>query len=272
MYRPCINVITVAALSVAVGIFSFGTYLPSTAQNTQESKEERRQRLEGELKAVEAEIRANRAVLHTKRQEGDSIERDVDILNAEIRDLRLQIQRHNINIQQLGKDITLTENLIDELESSITLNKDQIAVLIRQKNIVDDYSIIEMLLSNENLSEFFEDQQVLSELRRELKDVVDTLSDDRSESEEKKGELSESKDRETDAKFSVESAKSKIEAKEAEKSRLLSAVRDEEKGYEAVIEEKNKKAAEIRAALVILVQSHLVGLLIMRMLLMQQQV
>jgi len=214
-----------------------------------ETVEEKEARLRSELAEVEKQIAQNQAVLNQTRQQSASIERDIAILDAEIKSAQLKIQAHNINIQRLGKDINTKEQVIGELEDSIERRRESLATLIRRTNQIDDISMVEVILSNDDLSDFFNDVETFNEIKQSIHTSLDEIKGVKVENEEQKQELSVEKDRETDAKFSVEAEKRKIEEKEAEKQRLLAINKSTEKTYEQIIAERQQKAASIRAAL-----------------------
>jgi len=214
-----------------------------------ETVEEKEERLKKELAEVEDQIFKQRQILHGTRQEADSIGRDIDILSAEIAEARLKIQRHEINIQRIGRDINDKTVLIGELTEEIKRDRESLAQLIRNTHKVDSYSFVEILLSNKNISEFFNDLRSYESIKDSIHTSVIEVKQNKKDNEDQKEYLGVQKNQETDAKFSVESEKKLIESKEAEKQRLLDIKNNEAQGYEQVIAERTKKAAEIRAAL-----------------------
>lgn len=231
------------------GMIAFALLFSAVSFVSAESVEEREARLRSELAQVEQEIAANTAKLDQTRQQGASIERDIAILDAEIRGAKLKIQAHNIAIQRLGKDINTKEEVIGELDESINKGRESLAELIRQTNEVDDFSLIEVMLSNENLSDFFNDTESINAIKESLHLSFEEIRSNREANEEQKQVLTVQRESEADAKFSVEAEKAKIEEKEAEKQRILAINKSTEKTYEQLVAERKQKAAQIRAAL-----------------------
>src|SRR3989338_10132281 len=79
--------------------------LPLAISQAALSVEERRKNLETELAKVEAEIAAQAELLKSKRKESASIERDIAILNAQIKRAQLEIKARNLAISDISRDI-----------------------------------------------------------------------------------------------------------------------------------------------------------------------
>ena len=235
-------------LYVFVGAIVFAGLLSAISVSA-ESVEEKESRLRAELATVEEQIAQNQAQLNKAKQQTASVERDIAILDAEIKSAQLKIQAHNINIQRLGKDINTKVQVIGELEESIVRGRESLAELIRKTNEFDDFSMIEVMLSNQDLSEFFDDVESFTAIKESINAAFVEIRDDKQANEEQKDQLNTQKNQETDAKFSVESQKKIIEQKEAEKQRILAINKSTEKTYEQVIAERQQVAAQIRATL-----------------------
>lgn len=236
-------------LTCVLGVMLVGAGILPLLSVSAETVEEKEARLRRELAAVEQQIAQNQAQLNETKKQSASIERDIAILDSEIKAAQLKIQAHNINIQRLGKDINTKEVVIGELESSIERGKESLAELVRKTNEFDDYSMIEVMLSNQDLSEFFEDVDSFNKIKESIHIAFIEIRGDKQANEEQKEQLTVQKASETDAKFSVESQKKIIESKEAEKQKLLAVSKSTEQSYEQVIADRQKVAAQIRATL-----------------------
>lgn len=211
---------------------------------------EREAQLRAELAQTEKEIAEWRTVLDTTKGQSASLERDAKILNAKIQEQKLVIKARQLAIETLGKDIVQKEETISQLLTRIERGKESLAQIIRKTNVIDDSSsIMEMLLSSENLSEFFSDVDSFDTINRAMKEHFEDIREAKNLTEQEKTQLAQKKDKETDTKVAVEAEKRKVEANEAEKKRLLSISKTQEKTYAQVIAEREKKAAEIRSAL-----------------------
>ncbi len=205
--------------------------------------------LRAELEVIEREIKQQQGILSGKQLEGVSIERDVAILNAQIKTAQLKIQKHNLAIDRLGKDIIVKTSVIGDLEKDINKGQESLAQIIRKTHQIEDYSLPEILLGGQRLSDSLIDLDTFASIKGALADTFVELRDTKKATEDEKNNLSKKKNQEIDTRVNVESEKKKIEAAEAQKKQLLALNKFEQAGYQKVIADKAKRASEIRTAL-----------------------
>ncbi len=220
-------------------------YAQSAADKVSAREAELRMELEANLKEQE-EIKK---FLSSKQQEGGSIERDIAILTAQINEAKLIIREKNIIIEQLGKDIGLKNATIGELNAKIESGKRSLAQLIRKTNQIDDYSLVEAILSSESLSDFFADIDSFDTIKKSMAQTFEQIRNTRQSTETEKEALTIKKNKETDAKKVIETEQKKVQVKEAEKKRLLALNKQEQAAYSTELKSREKRAAEIRSAL-----------------------
>lgn len=229
-------------LIITLPLISSGATL---AQNT----EKRKAQLEEELREVEAEIREQQQIVNQAKQQTASIERDITILDAEIREAELKIRAKEVNIAQLGGDIIKKTETIGNLEDQIVRGKESLARLLREKNKRNDDSLVEILLRHENLSGFFDEINSFDSINTSLQDLFEDVRVAKSDTEVERDVLSERKIAEADAKKVIESERDTIRRLEQEKQKILGISKQTEAAYEAVLNDRQRRAAEIRAAL-----------------------
>lgn len=205
--------------------------------------------LRAELDQVESEIRAQQDILDSRKKEAASLERDIAILDAKINEAKLQIKAKNIAIEQLSKDIGAKNQTISQLLDKIEKGQESLAQILRKTNEMDSYSLLESLLSDENFSEYFSDLDQYSVLNKSLQELFAEIRSAKSDTEKARDALDTKKAQEIDARVSIEDEKSIIEDSESQKKELLGVSKQKVKAYQDIIAEKQKKAAEIRAAL-----------------------
>lgn len=211
--------------------------------------EEREQELREDLEQIEKEIQVQQKFLDAKRTERVSLERDVSILNAEIKKSQLSIQARTHTINTIGSEIGNKEETIEELTAKMERQKESLAQLIRETNTIDDYSLVEVALSRENVSDFFEDLDSFDSITVSLQGSFREIEDTKAQTHEEKLSLEESQRRELDLKYAQEQEKQKIEQQEQEKKYVLDVTKGQEAVYQQIVEERQREAARIRAAL-----------------------
>ncbi len=221
----------------------------SMAQVTSEAVVARRQVLNKELERIETEIRAQSKLLVNKRQERVSIERDVGILDAEIRRAQLSIRAREIEIQNLSNQIGTKEGTLNKLDSKLDREKESLAQLLRKTNSIDDFSLVEVVLSNKRLSDFFEDLDTFDVLKSELQQSFVSIAVTKNDTQAEKYSLEGKRTSEVSLRNLQNLEKRKIEDSKGEKRRILRIAKGQEQAYQGIIAAKEKTAAEIRAEL-----------------------
>jgi peptidoglycan hydrolase CwlO-like protein len=214
-----------------------------------ETEAERKARLEAALQEVEAQIETQQVLVESKQQERQSLERDINLLDAEIEKAKLGIQARAYTIEQLSDQIDDKEGVIAELNDRLRRQRQSLAQLLRNTQEIDDYTLAEILLSNENFSYFFDDLERFQSIKEKLNESVGILRQIRGDTEEQIESLEERQLTEAEQKRLQEQEKQAIEQKETEKEQILEVTKGEEALYQALLEQTQKTAAQIRAQL-----------------------
>lgn len=241
--KTVIFLLILCAIQIAAGLVYAQT------SPTPEAVAAREKELKAELAKTEAEIRQWTDVLNKKRAETGSFQRDAAILQAKIAQAKLIIKAKALAIQALGKDISKKQETINELNSRIDRGKESLAQIVRKTNEIDSFSLVEVALSNQNISDFFVDLDSYDSVNRSMEDLFDQIRTDKNLNESEKTALTSRKNQETDAKVAIETEKSTVEKTEAQKQELIRANKTQEKSYEQIVSDRQAKAAKIRSAL-----------------------
>lgn len=214
-----------------------------------DTQSQRERELQAELDRIEQEKQQVEGQLTVTRQESASIGRDIDVLTGEIRQTELTIEEKNLAIKQLSGDIQKKEETIAGLQNRVKRNQNAIARLLSKTNQSSDYSLVEILLTHNNLSDFFVESDSYQAINTALGDLSDDLRNLQFQITGEKQDLEIKHIAEIDTKAEVVAQKRTVERKKQEKDTLLSIKKEEERTYEDIIAEKERQAQEIRSAL-----------------------
>jgi len=193
-----------------------------------ETEAERRERLESQLQKVENQITAQRVLVEAKKGERQSLERDLNIIDREIKQAQLGIQARAAAITQLSNQIDDKEETLIILNERLDKQRKSLAELIRKTQSVDDFSLLEVMLSNEKFSEFFTDVESFRSIKKSLNNSLQTLTEIKNDTEFQKFSLEEKQTDEAKMKRAQELEKKGIEAQEAKKEQILRTTKGEE--------------------------------------------
>lgn len=219
------------------------------AQSFAETDAEKRARIEAQLQQVEKQMLLQQQLVDGKQEERQSLERDLDILDAQVRKAQLGIQARALAISSLTDQIGDKEELIEILNYRLDKQRISLAELLRQTETVDDFSLVEILLSNENFSDFFSDVESFRAVKKSLNDSLNALAEIKIDAEGQKSSLVEKQQTEAELKAAQELEKKTIENREKQKEQILQVTKGEEEAYQELLASQQKTAAQLRNAL-----------------------
>lgn len=205
--------------------------------------------LRAELNELEKEIAEKESLLKKQKNQTGSIQQEIKVLTTQIEKAKLNIQAKNLTINKLKKEIDIKSNTIAELDEKIENNLSYLGESIRMASRFDQLSATEMMLGSSSFSEFYADMDVGLLISGSIRNYVSWVKDNREELNNERNNLKIKQDAETDAKMELENTRKKVEQNEKQKNQLLSISKNKEQEYQKLIKEREKKAAEIRAAL-----------------------
>lgn len=234
-------------LSVCIsagGVFSVSE---KTAEALTQAEQEAQWR--AELQQTEQDIAKWQAILDNTKQGTASLQKEAAVLNAKIQEAKAFIRQRNIQIEQLGRDIDQKTANIKTLEGRIDAGHDSLAQLLRKTNEIDSYTLPEVVLANQNLSDFFSDLDTFQTIKRSMQNLFLEIRTTKDLTMKEREALDQKKNQELDTRMAAEAQKRQVEKNEQEKQYLIKVNKTQEKTYEQVLSERKARAAQIRAAL-----------------------
>lgn len=235
----------ISFMILGIGLGSF--QVPVFAQTSVDAE---RAQLEAELAKLQAEIKQKEAELSSQKKNSASLSRDVTVLTSEINKAKLEITAKNKVLQSLGGQIVQKNQTIQTLDSKRARQEESLSQILRKKNQIDDSTLAELLLSKNTLSGFLNEMDNLHAVDEGIQNSFDVIKSTKYKTNQEKEVLQEKKDAETNVKYQLETQKKQVETKQDEKERMLAISKGQEKNYEAVIKDRQARAAAIRAELI----------------------
>ncbi len=226
-------------------IFTLSIPLVSSA----ETDAERKARLEAALNQVEQQIVVQERLVTAKKTERQSLERDISVIEGEINQAQLGIQARAIAIAQLSDQIGDKVVVLQILEERLKKQEQSLADLVRKSAAMDDFSLVEVMLSKKSFSEFFTEVASFQAIKKSLNESMLALEGIQNDTYEQKGLLENKQETEAEMKRIQELEKKEIEQKEKQKSSILSVTKGQEAEYQKLLQAQQKTAAELRNAL-----------------------
>jgi len=203
--------------------------------------------LEEELKKLEEQIAGYEEDITKTQQEKKTLQNQINILKSKISKLNLQIQQSNVMIKDVGLQIKDTEKSIEKTSTKVEDYRAQLGDILRSIYEQNQKSLIEVLFSEDTLSDFFDNLVNLEILNSKNQELLKEIKNLKVSLEDQKGALD-------DEKYDLERILTiqKLQVQDSasvknEKDTLLEQTKGKESEYQKLLAETKKKAEEIRS-------------------------
>lgn len=237
-------------LLIVLMAFSLSAVAPSFifAQST-DTTAQRRAELQRQLDQVEAQIAQTNTVIVKLQGEGASLQRDISLLDGQIKKAKLQVQASDIAIRALAQNITVHSRTINTLGEQLDNQRGALAEVIRKTREYDDYSLVEVVFSASNVSEFFGDLDSYASINKAIDTSSKEITATVAQTAKEKAGLEDQRTQEQKLRALKVSQQQEVERQEAAKKKLLAQTKGQEAAYQAVKQMHERTAAQIRAEL-----------------------
>lgn len=205
--------------------------------------------LQAQYDELQKEIAAQQQIIKETQAKKNTLQGDVTLLNAKIKAAQSQINAKNIVIKQLSAQIAAKNVVIGQLSNRIARGKESLGSIMRQTQMLDDYSIASVALGSQDVSDFFSDLDAFVSIKTGLRALFADIRSAKAQTEIEKATLAVKQNQTVDAKYVVETEQKKISSDKVQKQQLIAITANQETAYKKVLAERQAKAAAIRAAL-----------------------
>ncbi|MEE8131892.1 MAG: hypothetical protein V3T98_02505 [Candidatus Paceibacterota bacterium] len=249
IFVPIKSLIRTILVILIVLSFVFGSvrapinqdFLIQAAQNDEE-----RAQLEAQLADLENQISEYEETIAEYKTQGKTLQSEINRLNAKISKINLQIKAINLSLKKLNYDISATQSQINQTKDDISLNRERLSKLLQNIYENEAENLIEVLLKNPKLSDFFGDLNNLLAVQDSLRISLQKIIELHSELIDQKEILALERVDAIALKNYQDSQKSNIQKIKTKKDNLLTVTKGEESKYAELLAETEKTAAEIR--------------------------
>lgn len=237
------------AASLAFFLFIFGSVAAPTLslRAASTSTDEERKALEAQLQQLEDQINQYEGQVAGYQKQGKTLKGEIAKLNNSIVKLNLQIQAINLTLSQLDTKIAETQYQIMSAENDIAAHQQSLAALIQNLYESEQESMIEILLKNPRLSDFFGDLNNITLLQNDVRVAIEQIADLRSELKDQQEQFSLARADAASVQQYRAAQKNEIETAKSGKNKLLAVTKGQESKYQALLKQTKETAAQIRS-------------------------
>src|SRR3989344_206147 len=200
-----------------------------------------------QIEELQKQIAEYQQQAEVNRSQARTLETEINGLNAQIRQIELTIRSLELSINQTSDEISDTESEILDAENKISKHKDAIAQFLKIIYENDQKSLTEILLSNDDLSDFFgainnvrANQDKLQATIEETKKLKTELEQQQENLEEKRSEFERLRGLEAFEKRSLDQNK-------GTKNKILKDTKGQEKKFQELVNKTQKDIEALRA-------------------------
>ncbi len=202
--------------------------------------EELRQAIENknkELQKVAGEIKQTQEQLEKIEEEKRTLNRDIKGIDYNINQLNLGIRSSEINIEKLQLELELLQDKRVETESTIDIQKEGIAEVLREIQQKDNVSLMHVLLKGNSLADSLFEIQNLQDLQSNLSLNVSSLTQLHTDLQQNIVETSDTKTTLEIENANFKNRKTIAAEKKTEKKTLLTTTKNIESVYQKQLSE-----------------------------------
>ncbi|MDP3725033.1 MAG: lytic murein transglycosylase [Nanoarchaeota archaeon] len=205
-----------------------------------------RAELEAELADLERQIEEQQKQVTTYKTQGASLKNEINSLNSRITKLNLQIKALDLTIEKVGRNIVETQRSITGTERKIDIHKDALTQAVRNLYEQDQEGLVEILLKNKELSDFFGSMNEIARVQTNLRLALEEIVGLRENLVTQKNELELDKEDNENLRTAQQSQKKGVQSTQKEKADILKVTKGKESEYQKLLEKSKETAAQIR--------------------------
>lgn len=226
-------------MTVGLLFFVLNTGLTTSADTTRDD-------LENQLKGIEEEIAQYEKQLVSTQVEKKSLTNKLNRLKNTQASLKLQVKKTSIIVSSLENQIDSTEKQITETRNKIIRLKENISPILLLMNQKDNTRLIEILTTQNYLSDFYDEIRNYTRLSQTLNETVEKIKISQEELSKKQTVLA---DKQEDARNLLTLKRlqqQELTGSIQEQSEILTETKGKEAEFQQIIKDSKKRAAEIR--------------------------
>jgi peptidoglycan hydrolase CwlO-like protein len=220
----------------------------SGAQGVSQLKEDLNQQLDD----VQRQIEVYRGQIKQKSADARSLKRDIGILDDRIAQGDLELRQTDLAIKKLDLVIEEREKEIAKVDEGLNQKKNLLAEYLRTINDYDQKSLSEILLSNQNFSDFFNEIQSLEEIQDTIKVGFQEILSLKNKLEEKKSVLDQERRQQDDLRNLQQLQQRSYQNEKDRKKDLLAKTKGQESIFSSLIKRAYSDSASIKNQLYLL--------------------
>jgi murein DD-endopeptidase MepM/ murein hydrolase activator NlpD len=209
-----------------------------------------------EVNEIKKQMAVYEKSIRVKQEEAMSLYNQIDILENQIAKTKLDIMATEKEIEQIKLENREVELKIITIEDKITSQKDNLSSIIQEIHQADKESPLKIFLSNNSMSDFFNQTEYIKDLQNNLQDSIGTIKQERKELVLKKGELEQQELQVAKLKEDLEQKQVEQQGETQYKDILLTKTKESEAKYQQLYTQAKQEQQSISSEIYSLEQAY----------------
>lgn len=242
----CGYIVIASIMLLLVGASFYSRVIAQTASTSSQQKEDEKSQLQRQLQDIENQIAQYQQQLSVIKGEKNTLQNKVKQLQNQQGALALQVEVANLQIQNLETEMGRTQMEIDKKVATIVELKAQLAQFIVLLHQQDTRSIVYSLVTNDKLSDIFDEMQNEAKITEGLNRLVAQTRVAQDDLVQQKNNLAAQEDEIQNIVVVKALQQQQLAGSVTEQNSLLKQTKGKESNYQAVLSDTQKQAAQIR--------------------------
>ncbi|MCK4891422.1 MAG: hypothetical protein KAS78_02020, partial [Candidatus Pacebacteria bacterium] len=202
-----------------------------------------------EIKEIQVKINNYETEVKAQQKKERTLKREIGLYNNKISQNKLEIQQTKLSIQESEIELQEIEKKIKEGEDKIIRDRLNLKNLIKLLYVYGQDSFLEILITYDNVSEFFIKVDAAKSLKDEIFTTIVDLKNERNKLESRDKDLYEQRE-DMGRLIQIKSGRNEsIGDLKVQKNELLEATKGEEKQFQQLLAENKNILPSLRAEL-----------------------
>ncbi|MBU1149080.1 hypothetical protein KKI23_03240, partial [Patescibacteria group bacterium] len=201
------------------------------------------------IEELQKQTKAYQNNIEQTQEEAASLTNQLLVIDDQMGSTATQIEITEIQIDKLDLEIQNLELRIQSKTDEINLQKKRISELLRKIHRADQKTYLEITLSYDKFSDFFNQLKFLKETESQNKDLLDRYKQLKTDYEGRKGELAESQKEFVNKQTELELTKSELDYQNSFKTDLLAQTQNSEEKFRDILDELRDEQLGINSEL-----------------------
>ncbi len=236
--------LTIIKFLVLFSVFYFAFYVPLYAAAPDELRKAIDVKSQ-QLQEINNQIKENQKNLEVVQGQGQTLQKEIKQTDSNISQLNLGIRSSEVTIDKLALEINSLQYDITDAEAEINLKREAITKILQEFQKTEDETPLVIFLKNKSLADSVFEVQNLADLNNGLRTEIESLRQTKEDMADKLNQSANKKQLTEIESSNLKNRKTILDDVKKEKSTLLAQTKNQEKVYQSIISDLQKKQMAI---------------------------